>query len=178
MPAVLTCPDEPELLRIAMGEPVDPAVREHVELFWLDSQGKVVQLYPRDDGKFGSRPSGGAARETVHSPEALDDGHVMSGPGGLETVLLLSRRAPLPSGVNLAGLVGPLPPAPLRHEREFAVRGFDEGQPTEAVRVGRDRAIAEGVDKIDDPLLRLMERLRTQGPFDVIKAVRFAYRGE
>ncbi len=32
--------------------------------------------------------------------------------------------------------------------------------------------------KIDDPLLQLMERLKSQCQFDVIKAVRFAYRGE
>jgi serine/threonine protein kinase len=31
MAPILTCPDEAELLVIAMGEPVDPALREHVE---------------------------------------------------------------------------------------------------------------------------------------------------
>jgi predicted Ser/Thr protein kinase len=150
----------------------------HICLLWLDSQGKVNLLYPRHDGKFGSRPSGGSARETVHSPEALDEGHMMSGSGGLETVLLLARRTPLPSGVDLPGLVGPLPPAPLRDAREVAVRGFDEGQATETLGVALHRGIADEAHKIDDALLRLMERLRTQGPFDVIKAVRFAYRGE
>ncbi len=61
----------------------------YVYFLWLDGQGHVSLLYPRDDGKFGSRPSGGSARETVHSPEALDEWHPMEGPGGLETVLLL-----------------------------------------------------------------------------------------
>jgi hypothetical protein len=135
-------------------------------------------LYPRDDGKFGSRPSGGAARETVHSPEALDEGHKMTGPGGLETVLLLARRTPLPPGTDFAGLLGPLPPSPLRDVREVARGGFDEGKPIEALHVGQHRGIEEEADKIDEPLLQLMERLRTQGQFDVIKPVRFAYRGE
>ena len=40
------------------------------------------------------------------------------------------------------------------------------------------RASTRQTDKIDDPLLQLMERLRTQNQFDVIKAARFAYRGE
>src|SRR5205823_4488965 len=138
----------------------------------------VSLLYPRDDGKFGSRPSGDRARDAVHSPEALDEGHRMSGPGGLETVLLLARRIPLPPGMDLSRLVGPLPPAPLRDVREVAVRGFDEGQPTESLRLGQHRGIGEEAGKFDDPLLRLMERLRTEGPFELIKAVRFAYRGE
>jgi hypothetical protein len=174
--------EEPGALPLLPGEQVHLEAQlnqpAHVYLLWLDGQRRVSLLYPRDDGKFGSRPSGGSARETVHSPEALDEGHRMSGPGGLETVLLLARRTPLPTGIDLAGLIGPLPPSPLRDVREVAVRGFDEGQPIAAVRVDLHRGIAEEVDKIDDPLLRLMERLRTEGPFDVIKAVRFAYRGE
>jgi hypothetical protein len=96
----------------------------------------------------------------------------------LETVLLLVRRRPLPPGTDLAGLVGRQPPSRFHDEREFAVRGFDEGRPTEALRLGHYRGIDDEVDTIDDPLLQLMERLRTQGPFQVIKAVRFAYRGE
>ncbi len=135
-------------------------------------------LYPRDDRKFGSQPSGGSARETVHSPEALDDWLPMEGPGGLETVLLLARRTPLPSGTDLAGLIGPLPPSPLRPELVFVTRGLDEGQPIESLRVASVRGIGENADKLDDPLLQLMERMRTQGQFDVIQTARFAYRGE
>jgi hypothetical protein len=30
-------------------------------------------VYPRGDGKFGSRPTGGSARDIVHGPEALDE---------------------------------------------------------------------------------------------------------
>ncbi len=148
-----------------------------VYLIWLDSQGKVIQLYPRDDGKYGSPLSGGSAREVVHSPEALNKGHRMSGPGGLETVLLLVRRTQLPAGTDLAGLIGSFPSSPLRDLREFAVRGFDEGQPLGAMRMGQHRGIGDEPERVDDPLLQLMERLRSRGPFEAIKAVRFAYRG-
>jgi tRNA A-37 threonylcarbamoyl transferase component Bud32 len=150
----------------------------HVFLLWVNSRGEVIQLWPRDDGKFGSRPSDGSPRETVHSPEALDEGHKMGGPGGLETVLLLARRTPLPPGRDVTTLIGTLPASPLRDEREFAVRGFDEGRPTEALRVGLHRGIDAMANTIDDPLLRMMERLRAKCQFDLIKAVRFAYRGE
>ena len=102
----------------------------------------------------------------------------MKGPGGLETALLLVRRTPLPPSVDLAASIGSLPPSPLRNELEVAKRGFDEGQRTEELRVTIHRAIDEETEKIDDRLLQLMERLRTQNQFEVIKAVQFAYRGE
>ena len=92
--------------------------------------------------------------------------------------LFLVRRHPLPSSTDLARLIGCLPPSPLRSELEVAKRGFDEGQPVEALKVDIHRGIDEETEKIDDPLVQLMERLRTQNQFDVIKAVRFAYRGE
>ncbi len=40
------------------------------------------------------------------------------------------------------------------------------------------RDIDEETEKIDDRLLQLMEWLRTQNQFEVIKAVQFAYRGD
>src|SRR5262249_25754832 len=70
--------DEPGALPLLPGEKVHLEARlnqpAHAYLLWLDGQGHVSLLYPRDDGKFGSRPSGGSARETVHSPEARDEG--------------------------------------------------------------------------------------------------------
>jgi serine/threonine protein kinase len=175
--------DEPGALPLLPGEKV--RLEAHLNqpaysyLLWLDGQGQISLLYPRDDGRFGSRPSGGLARETVHSPEAMDDGLKMEGPGGLETALLLVRRTPLPPGTDLAKLIGPLRPAPLRSVLEIAKRGFDNGQPVEELHVDRNRGIdAQEIAKIDDPLLQLMERLRTQNQFEVIRYWRFAYRGE
>jgi hypothetical protein len=42
--------------------------------------------------------------------------------------------------------------------------------------VALHRGLLDDDARIDDPLLRLMERLRGE-QFDVVKAVRFAYRG-
>jgi eukaryotic-like serine/threonine-protein kinase len=173
---------DPSGLPLLAGEHVHLEARlnqpAYMYLLWLDGQGQVSLLYPRNDGKFGSQPSDGSARDIVHSPAALDEWHPMKGPGGLETVLLLARRTPLPPGRDLAGLVGPLPPSPLRPDLVFAAGGLDEGQPNESLRVEPVRGIGENADRLDDPLLRLMERMRTQGQFDVIKAARFAYGGE
>jgi hypothetical protein len=99
----------------------------------------------------------------------------MTGPGGLETVLLLAHRTPLPPGTDLAGLAGQMP---LQPELVFTTRGLDEGQPIESRREEPLRWIGEPADTLDHPLLQLMERMRTQGQFDVIKTARFAYRRE
>jgi serine/threonine protein kinase len=150
----------------------------YVYLLWLDGRGKVSLLFPRADGKFGSRPSDGKARETVHSPEALDDWLPMEGPGGLETVLLLARRTPLPPGTDLAAMIGPQRASPPGSELALSTRGLNEGQPIELLVADQVRGIGENAEKLDDPLLKLMERLRAEGHFDVIKSARFPYRGE
>ena len=175
--------DEPAALPLLAGEFVHIEARlnrpAHAYLLWIDGQGEVSLLYPRDDGQFGSRPGGEEARESVHSPNALDRGQRMTGPGGLETALLLVRRTPLAPGSDLVGLIGRLPRAPFRDEREVALLDFAQRRPAASTRSGQHRGIDPGqLGTIDDPILRLMERLRTGSHFELIKAVRFAYRGE
>jgi hypothetical protein len=175
--------DEPGALPLLAGEQVHLEARlnqpAYPYLLWLDGQGHVSLLYPRRDHKFGGSPSGDSPRFTVDCPEALDQGLKMTGPGGLETALLLVRRTPLPPGIDLAASIGILPPTPLRNPLEVAKRGGDEGQPIAALRVDMHRGIDEAqTEKIDDPLVQLMERVRTRHQFEAIKAVRFAYRGE
>ena len=147
-------------------------------LLWIDGQGHVSLVYPRQDDKFGGSPSDGSAQETVERPEALDQGLKMKGPGGLETVLLWSVVLRYPRTSTWRPRSDRCP----RHRCETSSRSRsagDEGQPTAALRVDMHRGIDEDqTDKIDDPLLQLMETLRTQNQFEVIKAVRFAYRGE
>jgi hypothetical protein len=146
-------------------------------LLWLDGQGQVASLYPWNDRAFASRRGSETAHEAVHFPPELDEGLPMRGPAGLETALLLVRESPLPEGTDLHSLVGQLPREPLGDPLEYAILGFDAGQPIGAINLGdhRSRGLGETPTRIDDPLLRLMERLRSH--FVVIRAVRFAYRG-
>jgi serine/threonine protein kinase len=73
---------------------------------------------------------------------------------------LNDRSIPLPANIDLAASIGPLPSSPLWNELEVAMRGGDEGQPVEPLRVALHRGIDEEESlKIDDPLLHLMERL-------------------
>jgi hypothetical protein len=145
-------------------------------LLWLDGQGQVASLYPWRDRAFGSRPSSEAASAALHSPAELDRGWPMDGPSGLETALLLVRSSRLPPAIDLASLIGRLPASPLRDPQEVAVRGFDPGQPVRAIDRGTHRGLAQEAERIDDPLLQVMEKLRPY--FDVIRAVRFAYQGD
>ena len=130
--------DEPGALPLLPGEQVHLEARlnqpAYLYLLWIDGQGHVSLLHPRQDHKFGSSPSGESARESVQIPAALDQGLKMKGPGGLETALLLVRRTPLRADIDLVASVGPLRPSPLRNELEVAVRGGDEGQPVETLR--------------------------------------------
>jgi hypothetical protein len=104
----------------------------YVYVLWRDAQGQVSLIYPRHDGKFGSRPADGLARETVHGPEALDEWDPMKGPSGLETILLLARRTPLPPGTDLSAVVGPLP-----HYHFVLSWSFPSGDWTRASRLSR-----------------------------------------
>lgn len=113
---------------------------------------------------------------TVQSPAELDRGWPMQGKRGLETALLLVRSSPLPQGTDLTSLIGRLRPSPLRDPQEVAVYGFDLGQPVREVERPLYRGLGPEPERIDEPLLQLMERLRPY--FETVRAVRFAYQGE
>jgi hypothetical protein len=80
----------------------------------------------------------------------------------------------MPPGTDLPGLIGRLPPSPLRDEREVAVRAYDEGESIAPVDL--HRTLYPETKTIDDPRLQLLERFRED--FEVVRVVRFAYRGE
>jgi predicted Ser/Thr protein kinase len=170
--------EEPGALPVRLGEQVHLKVElnrpAYLYLVWLDGQGRVEPLYPwsRD---FGARPATESPRDRLDSPPELDKGWPLQGPSGLETALMLARGTPLPASIDVAALLGTLPPSPLRNPQEVAIRGFDPGGPTRALERGEHRGLAKEAEEIDEPLLRLMERLRPH--FELIRAVRFAYQG-
>jgi hypothetical protein len=112
----------------------------------------------------------------VRSPTKLGNGWKMEGPSGLETIVLLARRAPLPPDVKLSALLGTLVPAPLENPGEVQWRGMEQGQSLALKEYDRFRRPGAKQEKIEDSLLQMMERLR--GDFEVIRAVRFAHLGE
>jgi hypothetical protein len=154
----------------------------YVYLLWIDSEGTVTPLSPwNEKGKIVHKHlrlpvSEERAQTVVASPCAPEKGWKVLGKSGLDTVLLLARRKPLPARVPLARLVGKLPPTGFHNPHEWAERGFDAEQPVAFINRGDNRAPAEEAEEIDDPLLQLMGRLRKH--FEMIRAVRFAHLGD
>jgi serine/threonine protein kinase len=146
----------------------------YVYLLWLDGQGKITPLYPWIEQDFSKLPAEMPVVSELHDPPELDKGWPVEGPSGLETILMLARRTPLPAGIDLTAETGTLPPAPLRDPLEVAVRGFDADQPVEAIDQGTNRGPGKEAKQIDEPLLQLLEKLRRQ--FECTRAVRFAYQ--
>jgi hypothetical protein len=150
-----------------------------IYLFWIDSRGRVQPLYPWDPARgFASRPPREVPRRTLESPAELDRGWEVEGASGLETAVLLARRTPLPTEMDLAPLVGPLPVSPLGDLRERQVWKLTPGLPAPSLIVAAHRGLKLKAEarRIDDPLVRLLERLRPH--FELIQAVRFAHEGE
>jgi hypothetical protein len=115
-----------------------------------------------------------APQAVLHSPGELGHGWKVGGKSGLDTVLLLARKGPLPDDVPLADLVGPLPATKYHAPHEWAVRGGDGDEPPGTINLG-NRGPEDEAEKIDDPLLQVMGRLRPH--FEAMRAVRFAHEG-
>jgi len=176
--ALPVCNREQLRVEAALNQPA------HVYLLWLDSEGVVTPLYPWNPGHRIEQKILGfapvlAPRDFVASPGDRPDGITMGwrvgGKTGLDTILLLARREPLPPSVNLATLLTRTPIARMRHPREYVVRGADENRPVEEVSVGQYRGPEAEAGAIDEPLLHLLRALREH--FPLIRAVRFAHRG-
>jgi serine/threonine-protein kinase len=175
--------EEPGALPVANDERVHLHARlnqaAYLYLLWITSQGEVKPLYPWDPPKLGfagKLPSPQLQTE-ADSPAKLAQGWKVQGPGGLETALLLVRLTPLGAETDLEKVMGRLPATRLRNHREVVwlelVPGRAAARRTDVL--NRDVNVDEA-DEIDDPVLKLMERLRPH--FELIKAVRFAHLGD
>jgi hypothetical protein len=174
---------EPGSLPVRNGEQLRAKARlnqpAHVYLLWLDSEGVATPLYPWNAGtrlvhkSLAAAPPEQAPQAVVQSPGAADAGWKVAGKSGLDTILLLARRTPLPADYGLAEVVGRLPPTRAQSPLEWALRGCDRGEEVGSLNRGDNRAPEEEAARIDDPLLRLMDKLGEQ--FEVLRAVRFAH---
>jgi hypothetical protein len=99
----------------------------------------------------------------------------MSGESGLETIVMVARRTPLPPDVSLGKLIGQVPVVPMRKPGEFAVlRDLGASDPSRALERSGGRDIEEEAAEIDHPVVQVMARLREH--FEVVRAVRFAHQ--
>jgi hypothetical protein len=151
-----------------------------VYLVWFDSAGNVLPLYPWNNQRLevtdvNAPPPERRATKLVYSP-LLGSDWTFGEDKGMEVVLLLARRTPLPANINLAELLAPLPqgfrPDTQPSEKVTSV-SLDSGAKSVSVlfpaaSASQPQSLAE-----DDPLGQLMLRLGQH--FELIRAVRFAH---
>ncbi len=153
----------------------------HVYILWLASDGGIIPLYPWNPGDDIIAPKAGP----VASPGAVR--HVATPPGykgwpcddsdGLETVLVLARRDPLPAGMSVAALLGEVPRNRYINPRENTIQTYRDGKlvsekPSNWVSGPRGIKGKTAV-ALDDALLVAVQRLAPH--FELIQAVRFAH---
>lgn len=161
-------------LRVNFNQPM------YTYLLWLDSQGQVVPLYPWNNERIEVADADQPPPVRIPSKVVLSLGEGAGwtfGPrGGLETVVLLARRAPLGEDTHLGSLLGSLPPAQMRLRDEVAILGLDRGSNAASILLTLNRGTEEEARAVDQPLLARLDKLRDQ--FELIRVVRFAHEGE
>jgi hypothetical protein len=176
--------DEPGALPLREKDWVHVEVRlnqpAYVYLLWLESQGDVTPLYPWNDDKIVHAASVPPPRRPpariVHSPKRVTRGWPADDGEGLETVLLLARRTPFPADQSVMKLIGKVPSAKLNDPHELSLLSLDRSRAVGQIDFSDNRGIKKKAEEIDAPMLQLMGRLR--GDFELIRAVRFAHRGQ
>jgi hypothetical protein len=147
-------------------------------LIWLDSEGQVLPLYPWNTKELEIKdidqpPPLRRAAKLIYSP-LLGGGWTFGSQGGLETVLLVARRTPLPEATKLGPLLAPIPPpAKLRHPEELVVFGCDQSATTVSTLLAKNRGNETEAALADEALRELLLRLAPH--FEFVRAVRFAH---
>ncbi|MCU0960891.1 MAG: serine/threonine-protein kinase [Pirellulaceae bacterium] len=182
---------DPRALPLRSGDRVRLTVELNQAAFayvvWLDADGRPAPVYPWLAGDWARRPAVASAAGALALPDEPGAGWPLRMTrDGMETLLLLARRTPLPEEVSLPDLlrdIAPVALAPRGHVLQFLA-----GEPLPA----RDRAphakpppttrdpVLDRPVALDDPLLSLQRQLhqRLQNHFELIRAVSFPVRGD
>jgi hypothetical protein len=175
---------EPGALPVRNRESVSIEVRlnqpGYVYLVLLDSEGGITPLYPWNAGsKLAVKdvsapvPVLPAVQELRCPPEA-NRGWRMAGQPGLEGLLLLVRREPLPASVDVGQLLGRPKAVAADNPQEWLDLRFVRGRmETPEKRGFRMRRVDDEAEAVVEPLANLAARLQEQ--FEVVRAVRFAH---
>jgi hypothetical protein len=151
----------------------------YVYLFWIDTEGGVVPVFPWEAGKWGARNAPEEPTDRLELPERTNGGYTIVGDQeGMETLVMVVRSEPLP--IEEAALRRSLSNLPAQRpvQNPLAAVWFENGQVVEND-PKRVRASFE-VRDVNDPVLRLQDLLRRKlqalGPFT--SAVSFARLGK
>ena len=149
-------------------------------LVWLDGQGRVVPLYPwnfdRPDVTDIEQPPPKRIPTNILMSPPPGSGWDFGEQGGMETVLFLIRKTPLPEGTSVGKLIGDLPsPVPVREPAELAVFEVKDKAKSVTTVVSQARGDQAAAKAADEPLKAMLLRLSPH--FDLVRAVRFAHVG-
>jgi serine/threonine protein kinase len=150
-----------------------------VYLLWLDSEGKVWPLYPWNPGNelevdLKAPVPKLNPQEEVQSPAGSDVGWVMGGPSGLEAILVLVRRTPLPVDAPLEATLGRLLGRPYDNPQELVVQGLDRTKPV--LQFNQKRRPQLKAQAIDSQMLQLCRRLQQTYELDAVRLIGFAHQ--
>jgi tRNA A-37 threonylcarbamoyl transferase component Bud32 len=160
----------------------DDAVRLEVRLnsprfvyvVWIDSRGEAVPLFPWEDGDWARRQRNEAARQQLSLPNGLFEYWTMEdGPTGMETVVLLARRAPLPESISLQQLLAEFQGRTL--PMQSGVWRFVNGQRLRSKQRGPS---LRKTMTLQNPLLQLQWRLADvlRPHFELVQTLSFPFR--
>jgi serine/threonine protein kinase len=174
---------DPEALPLAPGDQIRVVARiqpaAYLYLFWINEEGKAAPVYPWEPGKWGTRPESEAAVPALELPEQGDQGwKITPGREGMESLIMLARDTPFPANdEELQRLLEGLP-AQQPVQNMHAAVWFENGKVVE--NDPPRKRLDFTVSNINDPVLRLQERLRVkmQTLAHYTAAVSFARQGE
>lgn len=177
---------DPEALPVKAGdwmfleaEYEEPA---HTFIVWLDTNGKVVPLYPWNFDEIEIRdiqkpPPACSAVRIIRNPVTIDKGWIFEKGSGLETVLLLGRRDPGGEKIDFQKLLGAESTvAKARDRAEMAVLKLSRGSTGVQTLEAKNRGDDADAKETDRTLKAIMERLSAE--FDLVLAARFAHVDE
>jgi len=137
-------------------------------LVWIDGQGAIEEIFPSDPeaGHRGSEPI-----RRLKSPQQLDRGWPVVGPGGIETAVLVISDQPLPQDISsMMPFSAGLPRRQVPLARYEASKQLAAISTIDALAVtSGTRALAHETTRVDDPVLNLLEELRKH--YDIIHAL-------
>jgi serine/threonine protein kinase len=154
----------------------------HAYVVWLAADGGVIPLYPWSPGdelvteKLYPAPRIPPA-VSIATPSSPGKGWTCDDSDGLETILVLASRDPIPATLDLGTVLTGLPRNRYVSARENTIQAFREGKllsekPSNWA-PGPRGIKGKGAGSLDDALLTAVQRLTPH--FELIQAVRFAH---
>jgi len=138
---------------------VESSVPAYLYVFWIDTNGTVLPVYPWRPGHWEDRPEEEEPLTRLSLPELTHSGWpIKFGDPGMESVLVLARSTPLPRDVDLQAQLASSGPMRIQDPRG-AVWFEDWSMITSRVDRGIDPS---RVTRIRDPILEHNAWLKSQ----------------